>query len=39
MRRRRADGLSKLDTIRCLKRFLAREVFTAIRTDYETLMT
>lgn len=39
MRRRRSDGLSKLDTIRCLKRFLAREVFTAISADYEALMT
>ena len=39
MRRRRADGLSKLDAIRCLKRFLAREVFTAISADFEALMT
>lgn len=39
MRRRRSDGLSKLETIRCLKRFLAREVFHAIRADYEALAT
>jgi len=39
MRRRRSDGLSKLETVRCLKRFLAREVFNAIRSDYEALAT
>jgi transposase len=37
MERRRSEGLSKLDTIRCLKRYLAREVYTAIRHDFEHL--
>lgn len=37
MQRRRSDGLSKLDAMRCLKRFIAREVFNAIRADYEAL--
>ena len=32
MDRRRAEGLSKRDVIRCLKRHLAREVFTALST-------
>ena len=27
MTRRQAEGLSKKDAIRCLKRFIAREVF------------
>jgi len=31
--RRTAEGLSKKDIIRCLKRYAAREIFTAIRTD------
>ncbi len=37
LERRRGDGLSKLEAVRCLKRFLAREVFNAIRDDYEAL--
>lgn len=31
--RRTTDGLSKKDVIRCLKRYLVREVFKAIKTD------
>lgn len=31
--RRTADGLSKPEIIRCLKRYLAREVFIALRSD------
>lgn len=37
--RRTAEGLSKREIIRCLKRYLAREIFNAIRTDYAELMT
>jgi transposase len=33
MERRRAEGLSKSDVIRCLKRFIAREVFNALKKD------
>jgi len=33
MERRRAEGLSKRDIIRCLKRFIAREVFQALKRD------
>ncbi len=36
MDRRTKEGLSKKDIIRCLKRFVAREVFAAIRTDSPT---
>lgn len=32
--RRIADGQSKLEAIRCLKRFIAREVFNLIRDRY-----
>lgn len=35
--RRTADGLSKQDIIRCLKRYIAREVFNAIQTDLNRL--
>ncbi len=31
--RRTADGLSKMEIIRCLKRYLAREVFALRRAD------
>lgn len=31
--RRTAEGLSKRDIIRCLKRFLAREIYTRVNTD------
>ena len=33
MERRRAEGLFKMDVIRCLKRFIAREAFNALRQD------
>lgn len=33
MERRRAEGLSKKDVLRCLKRFIAREVYNDLRTD------
>ena len=32
--RRRAEGLSSLEIIRCLKRYVAREVFGALRADF-----
>lgn len=32
--RRRSDGLSSLEIIRCLKRYVAREVFGALRSDF-----
>lgn len=35
--RRTAEGLSKPEIIRCLKRFLAREIFRSLRTDYLAL--
>ncbi len=31
MERRRAEGLSKRDVVRCLKRFIAREVFNTLK--------
>ena len=34
--RRTAEGLSKKDIIRCLKRFLAREVYQRVITDHRT---
>ena len=34
--RRTAQGLSKKDIIRCLKRFVAREIFNALITDYRS---
>ena len=37
--RRRAEGLTMPEIIRCLKRYLAREVFTALRADYLALTT
>ena len=33
--RRTAQGLSKKDIIRCLKRFVAREIYNALITDYQ----
>ena len=33
MARRVAEGLSKKDVIRCLKRFIAREVFNDLKVD------
>jgi transposase len=37
--RRRAEGRSMPEIIRCLKRYLAREVFIAIRADFLALST
>ena len=37
--RRTTEGLSKPEIIRCLKRYLAREVFAALRADYSALTT
>ena len=37
--RRSAEGLSKPEIIRCLKRYLAREVFRSLRADYVASMT
>jgi transposase len=35
--RRTAEGLSKLEIIRCLKRYLAREVFALLRADHRSI--
>ncbi len=35
--RRTAEGLSKQDIMRCLKRYLARAVYHAIKADYQAL--
>ena len=37
MERRISEGLSKLEVIRCLKRYLVREVLRALRQDYREL--
>ena len=37
MRRRTAEGMSKRDVIRCLKRYVAREVYAAIQNPSEIL--
>ena len=37
MTRRQSEGLSKLDVIRCLKRYVAREVFNDLKTDLRRL--
>lgn len=37
--KRTAQGLSKRDTIRCLKRYVAREIYNTIRTDLANLNT
>jgi len=34
--RRTQEGLSKRDIIRCLKRFLAREIYRRVMTDHAT---
>ena len=36
VRRRTAEGLSKKDIIRCLKRFVAREVYHALIDDHRS---
>ena len=33
MVRRRAEGLFRMDVVRCLKRFIAREVYNALKLD------
>jgi hypothetical protein len=35
--RRTREGLSKMEIIRCLKRYLAREVYRTLRADLEDL--
>ena len=37
--RRTAEGMSMPEIIRCQKRYLAREIFGALRTDYAELST
>jgi len=37
--RRTAEGLSKKEIIRCLKRYLARELFRTLKADYAALGT
>lgn len=37
--RRTAEGLSKPEIIRCLKRYLAREIYRTLRADYTALTT
>jgi hypothetical protein len=37
--RRTHDGLSKRDVIRCLKRYIAREIYRTLRTDLAALST
>ena len=39
VQRRTTDGKSKKDIIRCLKRYIAREVYTAIQTDFAPRIT
>lgn len=35
--RRTAEGLSKKDIMRCLKRYIAREIYYALRADLTNL--
>ncbi|WP_245554252.1 IS110 family transposase [Nocardia takedensis] len=37
--RRKHDGKTTPEILRCLKRYLAREVFRALRTDYQAMTT
>ena len=37
MQRRTAEGMSKRDIIRCLKRYVAREVYSAIQKPAKAL--
>lgn len=39
MARRVAEGKTKKETIRCLKRFVAREPYRTLRADLATLTT
>ena len=36
--RRTAEGMSKIEVIRCLKRYVAREVYSIIRKPYQILV-
>ncbi|MGW4371885.1 IS110 family transposase, partial [Nocardia takedensis] len=37
--RRKHDGKTTPEILRCLKRYLAREVFRALRADYQAMTT
>jgi transposase len=37
--RRTAEGLSKKDIMRCLKRYVVREVYTAVLADFTAAQT
>ena len=37
VQRRTAEGLSKREILRCLKRYIAREIFHTIRADLQHL--
>ena len=37
MRRRTGDGMSKSEVIRCLKRYVAREVFSVLKNSSWTV--
>ena len=37
MRRRTTEGLSKTEVIRCLKRYVAREVFSVLHNSVEVV--
>ena len=37
MRRRTTEGMSKTEVIRCLKRYVAREVFSALQDSAELI--
>ena len=39
VRRRTAEGLSTRDIIRCLKRFVAREIYHALLHDHRVVAT
>ena len=39
MERRVAEGKTKKEAIRCLKRFVARELYRTLRADLATLTT
>jgi transposase len=37
--RRTTQGLSKKEIIRCLKRYIVREIYAALRADFAALLT
>ncbi|OKJ44658.1 transposase [Micromonospora sp. TSRI0369] len=39
LHRRIAEGLSKQEILRCLKRYIVRDVYTTLRTDFAALTT